>query len=316
MLRLALLFATALWAATPEPPPKTMSLRLSIWPREAEGPVLAKDLTVTIDGIKAKVNRVGTPSDPLLLHIVLDLTGDLTLVDPARNSLIAEVHKSKAVVSILRAQDGLRVLEDPGTPKSKLESTLRELTIAGRAGLLDTIAPAARLSDAVLRGARVRSAVLFVTDSLIANYREDYTNPIVNSSDANDMSRRFPEGLVKEKIRQIKEELAPTLSPVFIVHLNYLSDRLNEAYQSGLLDLATSTGGSADFSRTPSDIPINIERAFARISSLQVADLDARLGRKQNALKIAVEAQGMQLQARPSYLPPSIKIPSIKKEKP
>ncbi len=293
-----------------------MSLRLSIWPREAEGPVLAKDLTVTIDGIKAKVNRVGTPSDPLLLHIVLDLTGDLTLVDPARNSLIAEVHKSKAVVSILRAQDGLRVLEDPGTPKSKLESTLRELTIAGRAGLLDTIAPAARLSDAVLRGARVRSAVLFVTDSLIANYREDYTNPIVNSSDANDMSRRFPEGLVKEKIRQIKEELAPTLSPVFIVHLNYLSDRLNEAYQSGLLDLATSTGGSADFSRTPSDIPINIERAFARISSLQVADLDARLGRKQNALKIAVEAQGMQLQARPSYLPPSIKIPSIKKEKP
>ncbi len=301
--RRAFLLSTALWAANPEPSGKAVPLRVSIWPRESEGPVTAKNLAITINGTPAKLNRVGSLSDPLLLHIVLDLAGDLTLVDPARETIIAEIQRSKAVVSLLRAQDGLRVIEDPGTPKSKLEATIREMTIAGRAGLLDTLAPAARLSDAILRGARVRSAVLFVTDSIITNYREDYTNPVVNSSDANDMSRRFPEGLIKEKIRQLKEELAPTLSPVFIVHLNYLSDRLNEAYQTGLLDLATATGGTAEFSRTPGDIPGNIQRAFARIESLQVADIEARIGRKSNPLKLSVEAPGLQLQARPSYLP-------------
>lgn len=297
--------SASVWAANPEPSAKTMPLRVSMWPREGDGPIAIKDLTVTIDGFKAKINRLGPPTDPLLLHVVIDLTGDLTLVDPAREALVSEMKKSKAVVSLLRAQDGLRVIEDPGASKTQIEESLRGLTIAGRAGLLDTIAPAVRLSDAVLRGARVRSAVLFVTDSLITNYREDYTNPVVNSSDTNDMSRRFPEGLIKEKIRQLKEELAPTLSPIFVVHLNYLHDRLNEAYQTGLLDLATATGGTADFSRTPGDIAGHMERVFVRAASLQVADLEARVGRKPSPLKIAVEAPGLQVQARPSYLPPA-----------
>jgi hypothetical protein len=298
--------ASAVRGANPEPSARTIPLRISLWPREGDGPIIAKDLVVTIDGAKAKVNRLGSLSDPLLLHIVVDLTGDLTFVDPAREALVSEIHKSKAAVSLLRAQDGLRVIEDPGTPKSKIEESLRGLTITGRAGLLDTIAPAVRLSDSVLRGARVRSAVLFVTDSVITNYREDYTNPVVNSSDANDMSRRFPEGLIKEKIRQIKEELASTLSPVFIVHLNYLHDRLNEAYQTGLLDLATATGGTTEFSRTPGDIATNIERVFARALSLQVAEVEAKAFRKPSPLKIAADFPGIQVQARPSYLPPAV----------
>lgn len=300
--RAFLLTTAAMVGANPEPAAKSLPLRLSMWTNEG-APVAAKDLTVNIDGVKAKLNRLGTPADPLLLHVVLDLVGDLTLVDPAREALIGEINKTTALVSLLRAQDGLRVLRDPGTSKVNLEETLRGMAIVGRAGLLDTIAPAAALSDAVLRGARVRSAVLFVTDSVITNYREDYTNPVVNSSDANDMSRRFPEGLIKEKVRQIKEELATTLSPVFIVHLNFLHDRLNEAYQTGLLDLANATGGAAEFCRTSSDIPVQIERAFARLSTLQVADIEVRPGRKPHPLKIAVTGQGIPLQFRPSYMP-------------
>ena len=78
---------------------------------------------------------------------------------------------------------------------------------------------------------------------------------------------------------------------------------MNEAYQTGLLDLAVATGGSAEFSRTPADIPQQIERAFANASRLQVADLDARPGRKPRPLKIAVDAAGQQVQSRPSYSP-------------
>jgi hypothetical protein len=293
-----------------KPPPgaadsgaKVSQLRLSLWTADGS-PIDAQTLKIAIDGAPAKLIRLGSANDPLLLHAVLDLTGDLSLVDPAREALIAEIHKTAATVSLLRAQDGLRVLEDPGAPKSKIEETLRGLSINGRAGLLDTIGPAAALSDAVLKGARVRSAVLFVTDSVITNYREDYTNPVVNSSDANDMSRRFPTGLVKEKIRQIREQLSTTLSPVFLVHLNFLRDTFNEAYQTGLLDLAVSTGGAAGFCRTPADIPERIAEAFARAASLQVAEVEVRVGRKQRPYKIAASAAaGVQLQCRPSYLP-------------
>jgi hypothetical protein len=177
--------------------------------------------------------------------------------------------------------------------------------------LLETISSAAALADAVLRSARVRSAVLYVTDGLITQYRQDYTNPVVNSSDANDMSRRFPEGLVKEKIRQLKEELAATLVPVFIVHLNFQSDRLNEAYQIGLLDLAASSGGEASFCRTPSDVAPAIEKAFARIAQLQTVEFDARPG-KSRQLDLLLSAPGRTLQHRSRYVPPVLK---EKKEK-
>ena len=52
----------------------------------------------------------------------------------------------------------------------------------------------------MVRKTYVRSAVLYITDSNIYNYREDYTNPVINYSDRGDLSRRFPEGLVREQV--------------------------------------------------------------------------------------------------------------------
>lgn len=280
-----------------------MAVRLSLWPKEGEA-LTAPALKVSINGKPVKVSRLGNAADPLLLSVVLDLVGDLTLADAARQALLAELENTKAAVALLRAQDGLRVLVDPGTPRGQLLEAVRAVPISGRAGLLETVAQAATLADRVLRSARVRSAVLFLTDGLITNYRQDYTNPVVNSSDANDMSRRFPEGLVKEKIRQVKDELSGTLSPVFMVHLNYQSDRLNEAYQTGLLDLATSTGGDATFCRTPSDIAPAIQAAFARAAALQVLDVEARLG-KARQFEITVDAPGREVQYRTRYEPPA-----------
>jgi len=139
--------------------------------------------------------------------------------------------------------------------------------VSGNAGLLDTVPTVAGIADSLLGKAAVRVAVLYVSDSDVQNYREDYTNPVINSSDPHDLSRRFPEGLVREKISRLNGSLAALQAPVFIVHLNYRSDRLNEAYQTGLMQLASTTGASAAFCRSSGEVPEVIPRTLATIAA-------------------------------------------------
>ena len=82
-----------------------------------------------------------------------------------------------------------------------------------------------------------------MTDSEVRNYREDFTNPVINSSDSRDLSRRFPEGLIRERISRVTTSLSRFQTPISIVHLRYSRDRLDEAYQNGLLQMAQLTGG-------------------------------------------------------------------------
>ena len=272
-------------------------LRVPFWRSTGEA-VRSTDLQVAVNGSRTKPLRVSAANGDLMLLIVLDLAGDLSLVDPAREALVSEIGKLPAntTVGLLRAQDGLRVIADPGTGREKLGEVIHGLVISGRAGLLDTVETAAKLADGVLAKSRVRVAVLYVTDSLVSNYREDFTNPVVNSSDSGDMSRRFPEGLVKEKIRLLKEQLSVTVAPVFIVHVNYQNDRLNDAYQTGLLDLAVSTGGAAAFCHTVSDIASSLERTFTEIESQQTVDVDSPAKARQ--LEFSLEAEGRSLHYR------------------
>ncbi len=293
-----------LWSATP---PEKLQLRVPFLLLEGDT-VKAKEVTATVNGVPATLTRLLTSQDPFLLVVVLDLAGDLSLVDPAREALIAELDKlpPNVAVALLRAQDGLRVLEDPGVPRAELAQSIRGLSISGRAGLLDTADTATRLADAMLLKSRVRTAVLFLSDSLITNYREDYTNPVVNSSDSNDMSRRFPEGLVKEKIRQLRAELASTLTPLFLVHVNYQSDRLNEAYQTGLLDLFSSSGGQAKFCRSVGEIPSAISDTFSTLLKLQVVEVEPKPSRSKQ-WEIGLAAPGRELHYRTHYTPAGTK---------
>ena len=288
-----------LLGAVPEKP----AWRVSFFPSDG-APVKMQELKATVNGVPARVARMTGDQEPLVLLVVLDLAGDLSLVDPAREALIAEIANLPPQVSValLRAQDGLRVLDDPGTSRMKLAKTIRELAISGRAGLLETINSVVLLADSMLVKTRVRTAVLYVSDSLITNYREDYTNPVVNSSDSNDMSRRFPEGLVKEKVRQLRSELVSTLSPVFLVHLNYQSDRLNEAYQTGLLDLSAASGGRAVFCRSVGEIPSAVTETLERLIRLQSVDLEVKPSRARQ-WELSLESPGRQLQYRIHYQP-------------
>lgn len=305
-MRAAFLFSAvclAVSTASAEPPPPAKNtaataIRVPFWLAEGESPK-APELKLSVNGKPLKVTRLLSQSDDLLLLLVLDWAGDLTLVDPARTALLEELGKlpPNVNVALLRAQDGLRVLVDPQEGREKLIEAVQTISVSGRAGLLNSVEPAQQLGDRVASKARVRVAVLFISDGTIGNYREDYTNPVVNSSDSGDMSRRFPEALINEKIRQTAARLNRGDTPIFAVQLNYYTDRLNTAYQTGILDLASASGGSAEFCRSLAEIPAAIAKTMQSIVSLHSVDAEWRPG-KQKQLEVSLEAEGRKFQFR------------------
>lgn len=294
-----LVIASAATAASPTTGPQAVSIPYWVTAGEASAKLSAKAA-----GAPVKVLRTrGTEHDMVLL-VVLDLAGDLAQVDPARTALVEALEKlpPNVYTGLMRAQDGLRVLVDPGPDRAKIKETIESLNISGRAGLLDTVETASQIADSMLAKANVRTAILYVSDSTISNYREDYTNPVVNSGDSRDMSRRFPEGIVKEKLSQLSARLAPRQTPLFIVHLNYQNDRLNEAYQAGLLEIANASAGSAVFCRSVGEIPEAIGNTITTITALQSAEI--QLGpTKAKLVDIELSAEGQTLRYRQRISP-------------
>ncbi len=249
-------------------------IRIPVW-SDSGAALRADRLTAKIDGQPAQIVRLQGPSDELLLLLVLDLVADLNEIELAREALgtaIAEMPDG-VFVSVLRAQDGLRVLLDPTNDREAIIQVIQTFTVSGTPGLLETIETASGLADSILAKARVRIAALYVTDSDIRDYREDFTNPVINYSDQRDLSRHFPEGLVRERISKLAAKLSSTQAPIFVVHLEHQADRLNEAYQNGLMQLSSTTGGASVFCRSNVEIGTAIEQMFRRIVSHYGLDL-------------------------------------------
>ncbi len=223
----------------------------------------------TLNGKSAPVlTEIGPGSDQVIL-VVLDLTGDLSLIAAAKQALTEEINKlpPNSWVGLLRAQDGLQVLADPSPDRGPAFQALQALSNSGQPGLLETVDSALSLADALLRKSPVRVAVLYVTDGNIYSYREDYTNPVINASDPHDLSRRIPGALIEEKVSDLVNSFGSLEAPLFVVHLNYRGDRMNEVYQNGLETLAQATGGKATVCRSVGEIPEAIAEMFERISS-------------------------------------------------
>lgn len=247
---------------------QTASISIPVWIEGSNCATMPK-FEATLDGEPAAVTaQLGPTSDQVIL-VVFDLTGDLSLIEAAKQAVISEITKlsQNAWVGLLRAQDGLHVLADPGADRQPLINAIQSLSNSGDPGLLETVRSALSLADAILRKAPVRVSVLYITDGNIYSYREDYSNPVINESDPHDLSRRFPGALVQEKISRLVKDLGSLQAPLFVVHLNYRRDRLNEVYQSGLETLADATGGKTDICRSLAEIPESIAGMFARISS-------------------------------------------------
>jgi hypothetical protein len=229
--------------------------------------VTPSSLAASVDGVESPVLSVQSPSDDLMLLVVLDLTDDLAAVEQARNALVERLSAfaPNQFVGVLHAQNGLSVLAEPSADRARTAAAIRSHPVGGRAGLLNTIQPAAELGTSIIRRAGLRLAILYLTDSNIQNYRENYTNDVVNSSDNGDLSRQNSDVLVRERIARMAQSLNGTLAPVFIGQLTYRTDRLNLAYQTGLISLAAATGGSATISRSVAEIPSGINQLLDRI---------------------------------------------------
>jgi hypothetical protein len=261
----AVLFAVATFTALQA---QTATISIPAW-IETNDPAPTPKFEASINGEPAPVTaQLGPTSDQIIL-LVFDLTGELSLIEAAKQATLDEISKLPQTtwVGLLRAQDGLHVLADPGPDRQPLIDAIRALPNSGKPGLLETVQPALSLADAIIRKSPVRVSVLYITDSNIYSYREDYTNPVINSSDPHDLSRRFPEALVKEKISKLAGNLGSLQAPLFVVHINYRRDRVNEAYQNGLETLASTTGGKGQICRSIAETSEAISAMFARISS-------------------------------------------------
>lgn len=255
-------------AARAAPAARQTSLRIPVW---IEGGAVAEQprFEALVNNKPAAVIAAEGPGSDAVILVVLDLSGDISLIDPARQALVSEIGKlpRNCWAGLLRDQDGLHVLADPAADRRAAIAAIESLTVSGKPGLMETVDAALALGDAMERKSPARIAVLYITDSDIYNYREDYTNPVINESDPHDLSRRFPEALVEEKISKLEEQIAGFGPPLFVVHLNNRSSRLNQAYQNGLKKLTDSTGGQTTVCRSVAEIPDAIHGAFARIAS-------------------------------------------------
>jgi hypothetical protein len=277
------------------PPPKPAAPRFPIQVPVSSGSaeIAPSDFSARLNGQPVKILRVRSPGDDLMLWVIFDVTGDLAFVDPAKRAVIEAIGKlpRKTAVGILRAQDRLRVILDPGSDNAAMAAAVQSLPVNGKSALLDTVESAAGVAASVFEKSSVRQALLYVTDSNVNNYREDFSNPVINSSDSRDLSRRFPEGLIREKLSKLEEALSRYPSPIFIAHLNYKTDQLNEAYQSGLLQLATETGGMAVFCRSTSEIGDAIANIVNAATTQYTVSIELP-AKTQNQVRIDLEAEG------------------------
>jgi hypothetical protein len=258
--------------------------------------------TAIIDGQPARVLSVRGPGDDLMVMLVLDFTGDLGLVETAKQAAADAVQSlpRKSTVALLRAQDGMQVVLDPTADHKAVARAIHDLPVTGHAGLFDTIEAACRIADRVLSKTPVRVAVVYLTDSSIYNYREDYTNPVINSSDSHDLSRRFPEGLVKQKTSSVDARIAALQAPLFIVHLAYRTDRLEQIYQAGQLQLAATAGGTATFCRSRAEIPRVIADTIANVAAHYRVDVELPGGHQRN-IQVQIESHDLPLAYRSRF---------------
>ena len=249
------------------------AIRVSVRPQAEQRRILgADDFIVRLNGKAAPVLNAKTPRDSQMILLVLDLAGDMTDAQAAKDALISEIQMLPAstFVALIRAQDGPTVLVDPTAERSAVAEAIQANPVTGKAGLLDSLPSIESLAESISKASNVRIATLYVTDSDVRNYREDFANPVINSSDPHDLSRRFPEALIEDKIDKMEKAISARETPLFIVHVRYRTSTLNAAYQAGLKRLAEGTGGWSAFCASPAEIPQAILKAFSAISSQYV----------------------------------------------
>ena len=279
----------------PDNAPKGL-LKIPVWVEEGDDQFWLdgnrQAFKVFVEEKESPVKSFQTPKSSTILLIVFDTVADLARVDEARLALSETIKTfgQNYWIGLLKAQDGLSVIQEPTADRALLTEKIQAIQVSGKAGLLDTLEQVSTLASGMMQKASVRVAVLYITDSGIANYRADYLNPVVNSSDSGDLSRRFSDRAVQEQMSRQADALGEFTAPIFILHLSYRSDSMNLAYQSGLERIAAASGGLALFSRTNEDVEPSLKSLLTRIQASYFLGVDQPTA-KRNAVKLRVEAK-------------------------
>jgi hypothetical protein len=246
---------------------------------------------VFLDDQEAPIKSFQGPRNSTILLIVTDTVADLARVAQAQIALAAAINglPENYWLGLLRAQDGLAVLQEPTANRATMLEKLQALQVSGKAGLLDSLEPLAQLATTMQQKAGVRLCVLYVTDSGVANYRADLLNPVINSSDSGDLSRRFADRAVQERMSAYALSLSTYTIPFFILHLEYRGDTLNLAYQSGLEQITSNSGGAALFCRTNDEIAPALSSLLDRIRAEYVIGIEVSASKRPSA-KLRIEA--------------------------
>ncbi|HEX4947351.1 MAG TPA: hypothetical protein VFZ34_11830 [Blastocatellia bacterium] len=288
-------------ALTPKAPAKSEApakalLKIPVWVEKEDGAFWdegkRQSFKVFLEDKEVAIKNFLPPKSSTVVLVVFDTVADLTRVDEARSALQDALKdlNEQYWIGLLRAQDGLSVLQEPTADHKLLNEKIQAIQVNGKAGLLDTLEPVAQMATAILQKAAVRLSVLYVTDSSIGHYRADYLNPVINASDAGDLSRRFSDRAVQERISRLSESLAGFTVPLFILHLEYRGDTMNLAYQSGLERLAANSGGAAILCRTTDEIRPGLTTLLNRLRASYVVTVDPPQTKRQ-VVKVRIEAQ-------------------------
>lgn len=241
-------------------------LKLPVWaPDESSGfhtGLRRRDFTVSVDTEPAAVKSIIPPTGNLLVLVVADAVNNAEEFDAARRVFIESMEdfNNRELVAVLRAQDGLRVIRDPSANREATAKALLDVPVSGIPGLLDSIEQVTTIANEMIAKSQVRVAILYITDGSIYQYRGDYTSPVINPSDSGDLSRRFRDRLIQERIARLTDSALASAAPQFFLHLSERNDPLNVVYQNGLLQLGKATGGDALFARSLGDVPALVER--------------------------------------------------------
>lgn len=271
-------------------------LKLPVWVEGSAGTFWTagkrQSFKVFIEDKEAAVEGFQGPESATMLLVVFDTVVDLARVDEARSALTEAFAglKENYWIGLLTAQNGLSVIQEPTADRKVLTEKIQAIPVSGKAGLLDTLEPVSRMATGMLQKAGVRVSVLYVTDSGIANYQADYLNPVINASDAGDLSRRFSDRAVQERVSRLAEALNKYTVPLFVLHLAQRGDVMNLAYQGGLERIAADSGGAAIFCRTPDEIKPSLTGLLDRIKSEYVLTVELPNAKRQTA-KVRVEAK-------------------------
>lgn len=288
--------AAVVWAQKKEEVPKKSLLKFPVWVETADGQLWGaakrQSFKVFLDEQEVALKSFQGPNSATIILVVFDTVADLAGVEQARTVLGEEIKTlgENYWLGLLRAQDSLAVLQEPTADLALINEKIQGLQLGSKAGLLDTLEPITKLATEMLQKASVRLCVLYVTDSGIANYRADYLNPVVNASDSGDLSRRFSDRVVQERMSRLAEELAASTIPLFILHLAQRSDTLNLAYQSGLERIAAQSGGQTIFCRTPDEIKPSLANLLARLQATYFVGIETPAAKRQS-VRLRVTAQ-------------------------